>query len=268
MSHETDISFLDKPEILEVIFPVAYSPFLFGPPSRGNIPGANTYFVEVDDAIRVACGMWVLGKEHPTILYFHGNGEEAGDYELIARFFNQIGVNLFIADYRGYGLSNGKPTISNMVKDSHKVFRELKKILAGEGYSSSIFLMGRSLGSIPAMEIAYHYQDELKGLIIESGAANNLKRLWGYLADPEKEKLLTGTFLNKEKIRSVTIPTCIIHGEYDHILPVHEGLELYENSGSVDKDVLIITAADHNDLMMRGQKQYFGTIRGFVAKYA
>lgn len=268
MSHEMDISFLDKREILEVIFPVAYSPFLFGPPSRGCIPGANTYFVEVENGVKVGCGMWVLGKEYPTVLYFHGNGEEAGDYEMIARLYNQTGVNLFVADYRGYGLSNGKPTISNMVKDSHKVFKEFKRILADEGYRESLFLMGRSLGSIPAMEIAYHHQDELKGFIIESGTANNLRRLWEYLSDREKEKLFAGTFFNKEKIKSVTIPTCIIHGEYDQILPVQEGLELYENSGSRDKDLLIITGADHNDLMVHGQQEYFKLIGDFVAKYA
>ena len=266
MSHDMDISFLDIPEILEVIFPVAYSPFLFRPPSRDSIPGADTYFVEVGEGVKISCGLWTYGKEYPTVLFFHGNGEEAGDYEMIAQYYHKTGVNLFVADYRGYGLSNGKPTITNMVGDAHKVFREFKRILADNGYSSSLFLMGRSLGSIPAMEIAYHYQDELKGLIIESGSANNLRRLWGYLDGQEQEKLTTGTFLNKVKIKTVTIPTLIIHGEYDQILPVQEGLELYQESGSEDKDILVIPGADHNDLMVRGQTQYFDKISEFVAR--
>jgi alpha-beta hydrolase superfamily lysophospholipase len=265
MSHDTDISFLDIPEILEVIFPVVYSSFLFGPPSRGSIPGADTYFVEVEEGIKVSCGLWTLGKEYPTILYFHGNGEEAGDYEMIAKYYHKTGVNLFVADYRGYGLSNGKPTITNLVADAHKVFREFKRILVDNGYSSSFFLMGRSLGSISVVEIAYHYQDELKGLIIESGSANNLRRIWGFLAEQEKEKLTTGTFLNRVKIQSIAIPTLIIHGEYDQILPVQEGLELYQESGSQDKDILVIPGADHNDLMMRGQRQYFDKISKFIA---
>jgi alpha-beta hydrolase superfamily lysophospholipase len=265
MSHDIDISFLDIPEILEVIFPVAYSPFLFRPPSRGSIPGADTYFVEVEEGVKVNCGLWTLGKEYPTVLYFHGNGEEVSDYEMIAQYYHKAGVNLFVADYRGYGLSNGKPTVTNMVADAHKVFREFKQILAANGYRSSIFLMGRSLGSIPVMEIAYHYQDELKGLIIESGSANNLRRLWGFLAEQEKEKITTGTFLNRVKIQTVTIPTLIIHGECDQILPVQEGLELFQQSGSKDKDILIIPGADHNDLMMRGQKQYFDKISEFIA---
>jgi alpha-beta hydrolase superfamily lysophospholipase len=219
----------------------------------------------VDEGVKVSCGLWTLGKECPTVLYFHGNGEEAGDYEMFAHYYHKTGVNLFVADYRGYGLSNGMPTITNMVGDSHKVFSEFKRILADNGYSSTVFLMGRSLGSIPAVEIAYHHQDDLKGLIIESGSANNLRRLWGYLDEQEQEKLTAGTFLNKVKIKSVTIPTLIIHGEYDQILPVQEGLELYQESGSEDKDILVIPGADHNDLMVRGQQQYFDKIKEFVS---
>jgi len=236
MAHENDYSFLDLPEILEVLFPVAYSPLYFRVPSY-PLPGI-TRFIEVEAGIKIGCGFWARGKELPTILYFHGNGETVDGYDWIARFYNERGINLFVADYRGYGLSNGRPTVSNMLSDAHQIFRRFKNIIEKEGYRSALFVMGRSLGSLPAIELAYHYQDELKGLIVE--------------------------LLNKVKIRAIHIPTCIIHGEYDELLPLEEGMELYQNSGAAEKDLLIIPAAGHNDLMIKGHELYFGKIKEFV----
>ncbi len=266
MSHETDISFLDTPEILETVFPVAYSPFYFPQPSGSSLTNAATHFVEVEAGVRIGCAMWAGGKEFPTILYFHGNGETVRDHDWIAPFYIEKGVNLFVADYRGYGGSDGQPTISNLMRDCHAVYGGLKRIVQQEGYRPSLFLMGRSLGSMPAVELAYHYQDGLKGLILESGSANNLRRLWSLLGIKEVETLSASPFLNKEKVRAVRIPTCVIHGEHDQILPVEEAVELYERSAAEDKSLLIIPDADHNDLMIRGHKQYFDTIQQFVSR--
>ena len=126
--------------------------------------------------------------------------------------------------------------------------------------------MGRSLGSIPAIELAYHHQDDISGLIIESGSANNFSRMWSYLDIKDREDVLgnESLFLNKVKIRYINKPTLIIHGEYDEILPVGEGKELYQNSGAKDKEVLIIPGAGHNDIMVTNQKLYFNTIETFI----
>jgi len=265
MSHESDLSFLDISEILEVLFPVVYFPFYFPQAGGNSLPGAAIHFIEVEEGVKIGCALWAKGKEFPTILYFHGNGETVIDYDWAAQFYLDRGVNLFVADYRGYGLSNGKPTITNLIRDSHLIFHTFRKIMEKEGYRPSLFLMGRSLGSIPAVELAYHYQGELKGLIIESGSANNFRHLWNHLES--SKRLLSEKFLNKEKIKSVLIPTCVIHGELDQIIPVQEGLELYEKAGAGVKGILIISGADHNDLIIRGHTQYFTKIEEFVKKY-
>jgi pimeloyl-ACP methyl ester carboxylesterase len=237
-------------------------------PSGLRVPldNAATHFIEVEEGIRIGCGFWTRGKEFPSVLYFHGNGETVTDHDWIAQLYTQRGANLFVSDYRGYGLSDGKPTITNLIRDSHVIFEGFKKLIEEGGYEPKLFLIGRSLGSIPAVELAYHYQDELKGLIIESGSAGNFSRLWSYLKPSEKDKLTGDKFLNSQKIKAVHIPTFIIHGELDQIIPVQEGLKLYENSGAVDKDILIISGADHNDLMIRGHRQYFTKIEEFIKK--
>jgi hypothetical protein len=265
-----DLSFLDRAEILEVVFPVVYSLFYLPDYLAFSSSRGPSYSIEVEEGIRINCGFWVSGKEDPSILYFHGNGETVGTYDWIAPFYNQRRMNLFVADYRGYGSSNGKPTISNMISDAHTIFKGFREVIEKEGFRNSLFLMGRSLGSMPAIELAFNYQDEIRGLIIESGTANNFRRLWNYLETTEKEAVLSeeSLFLNKVKIRQVHKPTLIIHGEYDQIVSIKEGEELYRNSGAQDKRILIIPGADHNDVMIAKQSLYFDTIDKFVKAYS
>ncbi len=265
-----DLSFLDRPEILEVIFPLVHSPFYLPDYLRFSSPDVPSYSIEVEEGIKINCGFWVSSKEDPSILYFHGNGETVATHDWVAPFYNQRGINLFVADYRGYGTSNGKPTISNMIGDAHAIFKGFTEIMKKEGFKRSLFIMGRSLGSMPAIELAFNYQHEICGLIIESGTANNFRRLWNYLRATEEQAILSGEslFLNKVKIRQVRKPTLIIHGECDQILPVKEGEELYQGSGAQDKSILIVPGADHNDIMMVEQSLYFDTIEEFVKAHS
>ena len=156
-----------------------------------------------------------------------------------------------------------------MLGDAHIIFRNFQEILRKEGFNNRIFIMGRSLGSIPAIELCFHYQDEIGGLIIESGSANNLHRLLENFNNADMQLLMRedSLFLNKVKIRRVQKPTLIIHGEYDQILPVTEGQELYQNSGAKEKQILIVPGADHNSIMSVALDLYFDTIEEFIKSY-
>ena len=56
-------------------------------------------------------------------------------------------------------------------------------------------------------------------------------------------------------------PTLFIHAEYDHLIPATEGQALYDVSPSTEKEILIISDADHNDILLRGWNDYFGAIQ-------
>lgn len=71
------------------------------------------------------------------------------DWDPGAPHFNHVGINLFVSDYRGYGLSSGTPTVSNMLRDSNTVYDGFKRIIENNGFKSSLFVMGRSLGGDP-----------------------------------------------------------------------------------------------------------------------
>jgi len=254
---EQDYSILDQPLVLSFVF---YPRKDVTPPP----PGATDHLIAVDKDIAVACRFYAHSLSAPSIIYFHGNGEVTSDYDYIAPLYNQLGINLFVADYRGYGASGGSPTFSKMVSDAPVVFKAFADILKEKGYREDIFAMGRSLGSVSALEIAHHHQEQLKGLIIESGFAS-VTNLLEHLGIPaESLGIKDPDFPNLARIRSVTIPTLIIHGEYDSLIPTSEGRALFQNAAASNKELVIIPGAEHNDIMLVGTERYFEAMGKFV----
>ncbi len=122
-------------------------------------------------------------------------------------------------------------------------------------------VMGRSLGSAPAIEVAFRCRDRLSGLIVESGFAsqqNQLRRLGVTHLFRDIENIVG--FGNDIKIKDVRIPTLIIHGEEDEIIPVTEGKALLALSGAEAKRALFVAGAGHNDLLERAGEQYMQSI--------
>ena len=91
--------------------------------------------------------------------------------------------------------------------------------------------------------------------------------LFEYLGFPMKALGLTGKEMptSLELIKKIFIPTLVIHGEYDQIIPVQEGKTLYDNVAAEDKRLLIIPGVDHNTLLLGGLQQYFQALRDFVS---
>jgi alpha-beta hydrolase superfamily lysophospholipase len=144
-NHESDLSILDQPQVLQVIFyPRRDSPKI----DLGS--DTTVHFIEVEEDISISCRFYWGDTDSPNILYFQGNGEIDSDYDPIALQYNQRKINLFLADYRGYGMSGGHPTGTSMIRDAHKIFQGFKEILKGRGGKHPLFLMGRSLESASA----------------------------------------------------------------------------------------------------------------------
>jgi len=251
-------SALDRPEILS---------FIFYPRKNVSLPppGSSDHPILVDKDTLVACRLYTHSLNSPSILYFHGNGEVISDYDYIAPLFNQLDINLCVADYRGYGASQGEPSFSTMISDATIIFESFTRILAQGKYKGAVFVMGRSLGSVSALEIAYHHQSQIRGLIIESGFSSVIKLLLrldfpiGFLNFKDVE------FPNLSRIRLVTIPTLIIHGQHDTIIPPSEAQALFENSAAQNKHLTIIPGVDHNSIMQLGLEYYLEAIKEFLS---
>ncbi|MGD8227634.1 MAG: alpha/beta fold hydrolase, partial [Desulfobacteraceae bacterium] len=161
-----DYSKFDRPEILRMLF----HPRPEWPISEGDRKGKD-FLIPVETDTVVGGRLHVSGKSRPNILFFHGNGEIVADYDDLGRLYVHKGLNFLPVDYRGYGRSTGTPTITNMMRDAHIIYDYVVGWLLDKGHMGPLIVMGRSLGSASALELAAHYDNQIDGLVIESGFA-------------------------------------------------------------------------------------------------
>jgi alpha-beta hydrolase superfamily lysophospholipase len=252
----------DHPSILNLLF---Y-------PRRDDYRPIDTaretgYSVPVGEGVEISCRFFFGDAENDNLLFFHGNGELASEYEEIGVAFNSIGLNLFVADYRGYGDSGGRPSVTGMMRDSHPIARWFKQFLKDKNYTGSRFIMGRSLGSAPAIELAAAYPADFRGVVIESGfcdVADLLGRMGRILQQPGRATAASPGF---DRVVEITVPALIIHGQYDSIVPLEEGEKIFRNVASTDKKMVIIPEADHNTIFAEGIELYLRELGDFVVRH-
>lgn len=255
-----DYSAFDRPELLSVFFHPR--PDTTEGPTAG---GATDLMIPVAEGIRVAARFHPAEKGSPTILFFHGNGEIVSDYDDLAPLYGRMGINFLAADYRGYGRSEGIPTVTAMMTDCHAVLDFARDWLAESGYHAPLIVMGRSIGSAPALELAAGAGQKPDGLIIESGFAHALPLLRLLGADTAGLHGLAQEGLsNLAKIARVTMPTLVIHAEHDHIIPYSDGTALHDHCPAEHKRLVKIPGADHNTLLAYGLSDYMNAVRELV----
>lgn len=250
---------LDLPEALA---------YIFHPEKiERNTPPLNAtdVDVEVEDGVVLGCRFYGAALDAPNVIFFHGNGESVAHYDEIAQLYTSHGINVFMTTYRGYGWSTGTPTVTDMYADAGKVFTAARKWLTANNYNEVIFVMGRSLGSAPAIDVVLRRDLEVKGMIIESGFADTLPlaRTLGIDVDAHDIKE-EECFNNRTKIESISRPTMILHGSSDSLIPAIQAENLQAFSGARGKQFHLIPGADHNTMIETGGDLYFETIKKWM----
>lgn len=255
-SSYSDYSALDHPGILAHIF---------HPRASARPPGPNDILIPVADDVTIGACFHVAGSEAPTILFFHGNGEIVSDYDDLGPLYTRLGINFFVVDYRGYGWSTGSPTVSAMMADGHRILDFVIQWCRDQGFTGSLSVMGRSLGSGPAIELATARSSEVENLIVESGFASTESLLRVLGIDPAARGIQVPAALdNQQKIRQWTGPALIIHGEQDQLIPFSHGQALFSACPSTEKKRVKIAGAGHNDIFMRGLDLYMSAVKSLV----
>lgn len=240
--------------------------YLFYPRRQHSKPAGGAFDLEipVSEEVSIVCRAYPGLPENPWILYFHGNGEVVSDYDGIAPLYNDRGLNLLVADYRGYGASSGRPTFSAMVEDARQIFEYLYQDdrFRDNSVEKKWLVMGRSLGSISALELASRFPERLKGLIIESGFIS-VAGLIRHLGLPLPGDLSELEETYRRLTAGIKVPALILHGQHDRLVPPEQGRDLYETLGSEQKELVIIPGADHNDIMFVQSQLYMDAIADF-----
>jgi len=255
---------IDNPAVSNIVF----YPRKITIPNDLN-PNTEVLRLNIGNGVEIGGFFYKNDVNNPTILLFHGNGEIALDYQHIALLFFEINVNLAVVDFRGYGFSSGEPYYTSLISDAMPIYTVFREWMDQNGLLNSLFVLGRSLGSVCAAEIGSHNPADLRGIIFESGFASvynmmtNLFRINSlYLtSDSLKE------YSNDTRVRKFKKSTLLIHGTTDWIIPLTEAELLYKNlPNDLDKKLILIEGAGHNTILSFTE-EYFKPISEFILKY-
>lgn len=195
-----------------------------------------------------------------TMLFCHGNGGNISYTLDTINILNELGYNLLIFDYRGYGISQGKPTEEGTYIDVRTAYDWLvnEKGIKPE----DIIIFGRSLGASIAANLAS--QVKAKGLILESGFTSYVdigQKSYPYM--PVKWFAMY-KYETKEYLKNVHYPVFIIHSRNDDIIPFEFGLRLYEQYANEPKDFMEIFGT-HSDGFLHTGQPYRDGLQNWVA---
>jgi len=238
---------------------------LFLPPlyDGATPPGAQDVLVPVADGVRVHGRIYACPAPRVRVLLFHGNGEDVDSYVRMAARLANGGAALTVFGYRGYALSDGEPTLRSALADSHVILKHLRTNV-WDNTQTLVVVMGRSLGSAPAIELAATLGD-LAGLILESGYADPYRLVLrrGFAVPTLSEDELA-VFSNCQKMKRVRVPLLVLHGREDELIHPDEAAMNYEAAGSAQKRLVMLDGAGHNDI---GQHPlYYPTLERFLAE--
>jgi alpha-beta hydrolase superfamily lysophospholipase len=222
-------------------------------------PLENPFWVDCGDA-RLSCFFKHNHPDGKTIVFFHGNGEIAADYlDFFVPAFDQMGVNLFIAEYRGYGMSTGVPALKTMLDDVETIIRTINIPV------EKLVLFGRSVGSFYALHGVRLFPD-IPGLILESSVAVVLERLLMRVRPDElgvtleqMEEAVNRDFNHQAKLAGFKGSTLVLHALHDSLVHVAHGKKLFEWAPE-PKRLKIFEQGDHNDIMAVNAREYFQQI--------
>jgi fermentation-respiration switch protein FrsA (DUF1100 family) len=199
---------------------------------------------------------WFLPARGPargSVLYLHGNGQNISTHFANVAWMPAAGFNVLALDYRGYGGSQGQPSLPGVQLDIDAAMRAL--LARPDVDPERIVVFGQSLGGALAIYYVAHsrYREHIRAVVIDS-AFSDYQRIG-------QEKLaavpLTWPF---QWFASVAvddryspqasvgmlspIPLLLIHGDQDTLVPLHHSQRLFELAG-YPKQLWVIPGAGH-----------------------
>ena len=162
-------------------------------------------------------------KKYKTILYFHGNAGSLENRIHKINHFSDMNINFLLISWRGFNGNDGKPSEQGLYKDAKSAVLWLKN----KGLSEeNIILYGESLGTGVATEIAQN--KNFGGVILESPFTSMIAAGKSKYPIFPIGLLLKDKYESDKKIKNISSPILIMHGEADTIVPFWMGKKMYE----------------------------------------
>lgn len=238
---------------------------LYSNPSELGLEYQNLYF-QTEDQQQLHAWYFPTDQKQARglIFFFHGNAQNITSHYRSLSWLVSRGYGLFIFDYRGYGLSSGRPSQAGLLMDSRAAYEQVKKLQDEKSYPQLIFY-GQSLGGNVMMRFLEEVDSNQVDLVVldstfssYQGIARYKVKKSGVLAwlSPFTSILVDESYAPDEFFESWKGRVLVIHGDQDQVVEPHFGREIFERLQTPSKDFWSVTGGGHIDAYFLPQEDY------------
>lgn len=191
----------------------------------------------------------------PVLVYFHGNRGHIGDrFAKIAMFSRMISI--LAISYRGFGTSSGLPSEQGLYHDARSALNHLLQ----QNPDQPIILYGESLGTGIAIQMATEFN--ISAVILEAPYKSIAARGAAQYPYIPVNHMLKHRFDSITKMKHITAPVLILHGEQDETIPVTDGKDIFA-AANEPKELILFPDTHHTDFNL---EQLTAHTMQFIAK--
>lgn len=240
-----------------VYFPDLPSRRMTATPADVGLPFESVQ-LNTADGERLAAWFIPAPAARGTLIYLHGNGGNMGHRLDPIAVFHNLGLNILIIDYRGYGASTGRPSEEGTYQDALAAWNYLtqEKRLAPQG----IVLFGESLGGSVAAWLAARHPPA--GLIIYASFTSVPDMAQALYPMFPASRLSRYRYDTRAALGSVHCPLLIMHSPDDEIIPFSHGQALLEAAHEPKR--LVELRGGHNDALLVSRETYAREVGDFL----
>ncbi len=208
-----------------------------------NFPGdVEERFMKLESGETIHALQFRVKDPKGIVFYYHGNAGSLASWGQWASVFQELGWDVLMYDYRGYGKSTG--WIHNETQ-LHVEAEEIYNKIITEYRGKRVILYGRSLGTGIASKLATLHQPE--SLVLCTPYFNFddvVKHNYSFVP---VSILLKYKFRTNEYLKQINCPIYLLHGTEDELVPYESSVKLKDIGNNIE--LTTIKGAMHSDLV-------------------
>lgn len=196
--------------------------------------------ITTSDGVPISAWFVPHSAAKATVLFFHGNGGNISHRIQEIRTLNGLGFSVLMVDYRGYGLSGGRPTERGTYLDADASWEYLTTTRGRK--AASIVIFGESLGGAVAIDLASRHNPG--ALVVQSSFTKLADVAAIHYPFLPVRWLLRHEYDSISKVGRIGCPKLFIHSTEDSLIPLSIGQALFDAASEPKRQML--TPGDHN----------------------
>ncbi len=196
-----------------------------------------------------------------VLVFLHGNAGNISHRLATVHQLLRAPADVFLFDYRGYGLSGGKAKGEAPLLDAEAALEEVRSRTDGSG--KKIVLLGESVGG--SMGLVLAARERVDGVVTLGAFTSTRAVARGIPLFMPFSPIVPNRFDALGALPSVKVPLLLIHGTEDEVIPFSHGERLYA-AASEPKEHFWVQGGMHNDLFAVAGIEIVDRIAGFIEK--